>query len=57
LCLGQEHSVPLRPLLRAGISDDDLFEQLRQAITRKPERHAFNERPAQVIRFMAQTGG
>jgi cyclic pyranopterin phosphate synthase len=57
LCLGQEHSVPLRPLLRVGISDDELFEQLRQAIIRKPERHEFNERPEQVIRFMAQTGG
>jgi len=57
LCLGQENSYPLRALLRAGVTDEDLAAHLREAITRKPERHEFNERPAQVVRFMAQTGG
>jgi GTP 3',8-cyclase len=57
LCLGQENSYPLRPLLRAGISDNDLVEHLRSAISLKPERHEFNERPEKVVRFMAQTGG
>jgi GTP 3',8-cyclase len=57
LCLGQENSYPLRPLLRAGIGDDDLVDHLRRAIALKPQRHEFNERPEKVVRFMAQTGG
>lgn len=57
LCLGQEHNYPLRPLLRANVSDAELEAALRAALARKPERHEFNERPEQVIRFMSQTGG
>lgn len=47
LCLGDEHKIELRPLLRQGITDDEL----------KPERHEFNEKPNAVIRFMSMTGG
>ena len=57
LCLGQEASVPLRPLLRQGISDAGLEAVIRQAIELKPERHVFTEAPAQVVRIMAKTGG
>lgn len=57
MCLGQDHKFELRPLLRAGIGDNDLIETLHQAITLKPERHEFREKPAQVIRFMSMTGG
>ncbi len=57
LCLGQEHSVELRPLLRNGSDDDALGNAIRQAITLKPERHEFNDKPGQVIRFMSMTGG
>ena len=57
LCLGQEHSLALRPLLRAGISDADLKATLIKAIALKPERHEFNEHPEQVIRIMSMTGG
>jgi cyclic pyranopterin phosphate synthase len=57
LCLGQEHKFEFRPLLRAGISDADLQEAVRHAITLKPERHEFREKPRQVVRFMARTGG
>ena len=57
LCLGQEHRFEFRPLLRAGISDADLHEAVRTAITLKPERHEFREKPRQVVRFMAKTGG
>ncbi len=57
LCLGQEHSVELRPLLRNGIDDDALDNAIRQAITLKPERHEFNDKPGQVVRFMSMTGG
>lgn len=57
LCLGQEHTVPLRPLLRRGIDDDKLRQAIVQALTLKPARHEFNEKPEQVIRFMSATGG
>jgi len=30
---------------------------IREAIHRKPERHQFDERPGQIVRLMAQTGG
>ena len=57
LCLGQEHRFEFRPLLRAGVSDAELQEAVRHAITLKPERHEFREKPKQVVRFMAKTGG
>jgi cyclic pyranopterin phosphate synthase len=57
LCLGQEHRLELRPLLRAGIGDTDLKATLVAAIQRKPERHEFGEKPHQIIRFMSMTGG
>ncbi len=57
LCLGQEHSLSLRPYLRAGISDDGLKNKIIEAIALKPERHEFNEKPEQVIRIMSMTGG
>ncbi len=56
-CLGQEHNFELRPLLRAGISDSELEQAIRQAIDMKPERHEFNEKPEKVLRFMSYTGG
>ncbi len=57
LCLGQEHSFDFRALLRAGASDHELREAVIEAIALKPERHEFNEKPGQVVRFMAKTGG
>jgi cyclic pyranopterin phosphate synthase len=57
LCLGQENSVPLRPLLRQGIDDEGLRQAIVQALMLKPARHEFNEKPEQVIRFMSSTGG
>ncbi len=56
-CLGQEENLALRPLLRAGIADDELKEQIRGAISRKPERHEFTSQPDKIIRFMSVTGG
>ncbi|MDR9436382.1 MAG: GTP 3',8-cyclase MoaA [Thiohalophilus sp.] len=57
MCLGQEESYPLRELLRAGISDAELEQHIVKAIALKPERHEFNEKPEQVLRFMSMTGG
>ena len=56
-CLGQEHNFPLRPLLRAGASDEELEQAIRTAINMKPEKHEFNEKPEKVLRFMSYTGG
>jgi len=57
LCLGQNDKVELRSLLRTGISDAGLEQAIIDAIAIKPERHEFNERPEQVVRFMSLTGG
>lgn len=57
MCLGQEHRYELRPLLRTGATATDLVAHLRQAVTLKPQRHEFREKPGQVVRFMAMTGG
>ncbi len=57
MCLGDEHKYELRPLLRHGISDDDLDQAIRNAINLKPFKHEFNEKPEKVVRFMSMTGG
>ncbi len=56
-CLGQDSKTELRPLLRNGISEDELKQTILAAIARKPERHEFREKPEQVVRFMSVTGG
>ncbi|MBI3186453.1 MAG: GTP 3',8-cyclase MoaA [Gammaproteobacteria bacterium] len=56
-CLGQEHHMALRPLLRAGIDDKELELAIINAIHLKPERHEFKEKPEQILRFMSYTGG
>ena len=57
LCLGQNDKAELRPLLRAGISDEALKQVIVEAIARKPERHEFEQKPNQIVRFMSMTGG
>ena len=57
LCLGQEHSLSLRPYLRDGVSDTELEQLIFKALALKPERHEFTEKPEQVVRFMSMTGG
>ena len=57
LCLGQNDKVDLRTLLRSGCSDDDIAAAIRAGLRVKPERHEFRERPAQIVRVMASTGG
>jgi GTP 3',8-cyclase len=57
LCLGQDASMALRPLLRAGITDADLESVLIEALALKPERHEFREHPDRPLRFMSVTGG
>ncbi|WP_028357378.1 GTP 3',8-cyclase MoaA [Brackiella oedipodis] len=57
MCLGNDHEYPLKPLLRSGISDDELRQHLRQAINIKPFKHEFVEKPKKMIRIMSMTGG
>jgi len=59
-CLGQEDASDLRAVIRAGASDDDLIEAIRNAIDAKPKGHDFKiaraSAPA-VARHMSTTGG
>jgi cyclic pyranopterin phosphate synthase len=57
LCLGQEQSLALRPLLRGGVRDAELVDEVRHAVNRKPKEHAFGRAVTPLRRFMAQTGG
>ena len=58
LCLGNEHSVDLRSIMRAGANDQELRDTIVDAMELKPERHYFdlNDEP-QIVRFMNMTGG
>ncbi|WP_460036030.1 GTP 3',8-cyclase MoaA [Methylothermus subterraneus] len=59
LCLGNEHSVDLKRVLRRYPGDADKLRQaICQAMAIKPERHHFdlNERPI-LLRHMNATGG
>jgi len=59
LCLGNEHSVDLRQLLREQPGNTQLLEEtIRKAMDLKPERHYFYDKDApQLVRFMNMTGG
>jgi len=59
LCLGNEHSMDLRSLMREHPDNDDLLMQtIHKAMDLKPERHYFYDKDApQIVRFMNMTGG
>lgn len=57
LCMGQEHTFELRPLLRQGIDDDGLRQAIRQALSLKPRQHQFHAAPEKIVRFMSRLGG
>ncbi len=59
LCLGHEHSVDFRALLRnKNMSDEMLIDVFRKALDIKPERHEFSlEDAPKIVRFMNMTGG
>lgn len=59
LCLGNEHSVDLRAILRAHPGEiEPIKEALINAMAIKPEKHEFNlEEEPQILRFMNMTGG
>ena len=59
LCLGNEHSVDLRAILRDASKDmNDLKDALVASMDIKPERHYFYDRDhVQPVRLMNMTGG
>lgn len=59
LCLGNEHSVDLRQILRQYPGDQDRLKQtIVAAMDLKPERHHFTtDGDVQIVRFMNATGG
>ncbi|KJZ07628.1 molybdenum cofactor biosynthesis protein A [Halomonas sp. S2151] len=59
LCLGNEHSVDLRAVLRRYPGDmEKLKAAIVEAMPLKPERHHFTtDGDVQVVRFMNMTGG
>ena len=58
MCLGNEESIDLRDLLRAGCTDEAIKTTIMDSLSIKPERHIF-DRPdePQIVRFMNATGG
>lgn len=60
LCLGNEHSIDLRSVVRRHPGNKDkLIEAIMHGMEIKPERHYFeldNDEP-QIVRFMNTTGG
>jgi cyclic pyranopterin phosphate synthase len=58
LCLGNEHAISLRDIMRDGASDQALTDAIRQALYYKPERHVFDQPDEpQILRFMNASGG
>tara|TARA_R110002111_G_scaffold118043_5_gene180349 strand:- start:1531 stop:2706 length:1176 start_codon:yes stop_codon:yes gene_type:complete len=59
LCLGNEHSVDLRRVLRGyPVTDDKLRQTIIDSMDLKPERHHFSTNgDVQILRFMNMTGG
>ncbi|MCX2693009.1 GTP 3',8-cyclase MoaA [Pseudomonas sp. DCB_CB] len=57
LCLGHEHSLDLRGLLRRYPGEDGpVLDAIRQALQRKPVRHEFGSEDVQVLRSMNTSG-
>ena len=59
LCLGNEHSVDLKQVLRSNPGDMGVLKQaIIDAMLIKPEKHEFNihEQPV-ILRYMNMTGG
>jgi len=59
LCLGNEHSVDLRNVIRTtGGNVEALKRAIVQAMDLKPEKHHFtHDDQPQIVRFMSATGG
>jgi cyclic pyranopterin phosphate synthase len=56
-CLGGRDRVPLRELLRAGASDDELVRRIREALLAKGEKHEMPGRGSGGLLPMIGSGG
>ena len=59
LCLGNEHSIDLKTMIRLPNATSDTIKQaIIDAMAIKPEKHEFNikEQPV-ILRYMNMTGG
>lgn len=57
MCLGQDNSFALRPLLKNHCSDKELDQAIQEAIELKPKEHDFLKQPNKIMRIMSKTGG
>jgi len=59
LCLGNEHSMDLRKVIRENPGNTDILKQhIVQAMDLKPQKHYFYDKDEpQLVRFMNMTGG
>ncbi|MEM7358252.1 MAG: GTP 3',8-cyclase MoaA [Pseudomonadota bacterium] len=58
LCLGNEHSLDLRAIVRENPDDlDGLKQAIIGSMARKPERHYFDPKDITITRHMSATGG
>ncbi|WP_219845927.1 GTP 3',8-cyclase MoaA [Maribrevibacterium harenarium] len=58
LCLGNEHSMDLKTIIRTNPDHDALRKAIIGALDLKPEKHHFNlDQEPDIIRFMSATGG
>ena len=59
LCLGNEHSMDLKSIVRRQPGDIEVLKKaIIEAMSLKPERHYFNhEEEPKIVRFMNATGG
>ncbi|QHG68070.1 GTP 3',8-cyclase MoaA [Pseudomonas putida] len=58
LCLGHEHSLDMRGLLRRYPGEDGpVLDAIHQALLHKPAQHVFGSDDVQVLRFMNASGG
>ena len=59
LCLGNEHSLDLREIMRKpGATPEDLQHAIVRGLDLKPEKHHFNlDAEPDILRFMNMTGG
>ena len=55
LCLGNEHSLDLREIIRTN--PQDLKQAIVDSMQRKPERHYFDPNDITITRHMSATGG
>ena len=58
LCLGNEHSLDLREIIRDHPNDIAVLKDaIIASMTRKPERHYFDPKDIKITRYMNATGG